>query len=122
MLGFDHTLNRIDGYALTAPFTSSPILFRGNLKPGVTTVMVGACAADGYLYAFSRKDISPGPVWRTRIDAAGHGCTASGTFDNTKVLLFQAGDRDRPCTATRTPAACARSTRTPGKWSGQTGL
>jgi hypothetical protein len=93
MLGFDHTLNRIDGYALTAPFTSSPILFRGNLKPGVTTVMVGACAADGYLYAFSRKDISPGPVWRTRIDAAGHGCTASGTFDNTKVLLFQAGDR-----------------------------
>jgi hypothetical protein len=93
MLGFDHTLDPIDGYALTVPFTSSPILFRGNLTPKVTTVMIGACAADGYLYAFSRNKIAPGPVWRTRIDAAGHGCTASGTFDNSKVLLYQAGDK-----------------------------
>ena len=93
LLGFDSGLARIDGYALSVPFVSSPILFRGRLNGSrTTTVMVGACAADGFLYAFDRKNLARGPVWRVRINAGAHGCTASGTFDNAKVLLFQAGN------------------------------
>jgi len=63
-------------------------------KPhGVATVMVGACAADGFFYAFNRLESGRRPVWRTRINAGAHGCQASADLrDNALVRFFQAGD------------------------------
>ena len=90
ILGFSQSLGKTDGYRIGTPFESSPVLMRGS-PGGGKTVMVGACAADGYYYAFNRTDLAAGPLWRTQIDTTTGTCQAGATFDNAAVRLFVAG-------------------------------
>jgi polyvinyl alcohol dehydrogenase (cytochrome) len=79
-----------DERVVDSDFGASPTLFSADLGTGTPTPMVGACNKNGTFYAFNRRRLAAGPVWRFQVvDRGDTVCLPAAVWDGQR--LFVAG-------------------------------